>query len=191
MGADMYLAAAVILCDEMLRSYKSPIEALNSDQQIDKRCGFTSANPDYEMLMPVIFNLKHGTELYLKALIMQIHKNLEYPQTHDLYQLLNMLIAETLNNKIQGIDMQILDQKVRTIINKYYYGLYAFAVSNNQPDINNEAERYPEYRNPNCYKIDNLFKIEMNTLLQQVKKDCVTIQKYFREDILKKLPITN
>ena len=62
MGADMYLATSVILCDEMLKSYVSPkdLECLNDDQKIDKRCGFTSCNPDYEMLMPAIFNLKHG-----------------------------------------------------------------------------------------------------------------------------------
>ena len=103
MGADMYLATSVILCDEMLKSYVSPkdLECLNDDQKIDKRCGFTSCNPDYEMLMPAIFNLKHGIELYLKALTMKINPKQEYSQNHDLLILLNSLINEIKNLKIR------------------------------------------------------------------------------------------
>jgi hypothetical protein len=99
MGADMYLATSVILCEEMLKSYVSPkkLNCLNSDQKIDKKCGFTSVNNDYEMLMPVIFNFKHGMELYLKALIMQVDPNQEYPTTHDLLRLLDNLIVAIKN----------------------------------------------------------------------------------------------
>ncbi len=191
MGADMYLAASVILCDEMLKSYTSPIQGLNEDQQIDKRCGFTSANPDYEMLMPVIFNLKHGVELYLKALIMRINNKQEYPPSHDLLDLLNHLIREikskeNIGKEQNGIDINILDKNLRDIIGKYYFGLYAFAQQKAYPDINNEAERYPEYRNNMCYIVHKLYELVSKSMLESIKSDCVFLQKTLREDILKK-----
>ncbi len=185
MGADMYLAAAIILCDEMSKSYNSPIRSLNHGQQIDKRCGFTSANPDYEMLMPVIFNLKHGIELYLKALIMQVNTGQEYPTSHDLLKLLNQLILEINNNKY-NIDLKLLDQDLREIIEQYYFGLYAFALYKINPDIKNEAERYPEHINDNCYEIKDLYDINFYKLLNKIKKDCVDIQRLFRENVYKR-----
>ncbi|OIO29018.1 hypothetical protein COX93_00255 [Candidatus Nomurabacteria bacterium CG_4_10_14_0_2_um_filter_30_12] len=189
MGADMYLAASIILCKEMLIFYKSPNSIFNSDQRIDKKCGFTSNNPDYEMLLPVIFNLKHGIELYLKALTMQTDINLVYSQSHDLIALLNILILKIKDNHISNSMLKILDYDIRKIVEKYYFGLYAFAQERVYPDINNEAERYPEYKNPNCYKIENLCNINMNVLLNEIINDCVFVQKLLREDILKKLKI--
>lgn len=188
MGADMYLAAAVILCDEMLKSYISPFKDFNNDQQIDKKCGFTSVNPDYEMLMPTIFNLKHGVELYLKALIMRVNSHQGYPVEHDLIGLLNCLIRELQNGAHHSkIDIAILDNDLREIIENYYFGLYAFVQQKAYPDIYNEAERYPEYQNNSCYKIENLYDIVGNQLLTKIKNDCVNIQRLFREDILKKI----
>src|SRR5680860_220525 len=178
MGADMFLASSVILCDQMLMSYVSPkkMNCLNNIQQIDKRCGFTSANPDYEMLMPVIFNLKHGIELYLKALIMQIGLEQEYPQSHDLLSLLNSLIEKIGKKQFVESDCKtILDEKLRNIIEKYYFGTYAFSVDQSHPDTNNEAERYPEYRNNVCYKIDELHKKVHNELLNEIKGDIVCL----------------
>lgn len=190
MGADMYLATSVILCNEMLKSYVSPknLNCLNNDQQIDKKCGFTSANSDYEMLMPVIFNLKHGVELYLKALIMQVNLKQEYLLSHDLLFLLNNLIIEIKKVKPKEKNvLDILDKRIRIKIEKYYFGLYAFSQYKVNPDINNEAERYPEYQNYNCYKIEKLYKIVGNELLNEIKEDIVTIQKDFRENIYKKI----
>ena len=187
MGADMYLATAVILCDKMLESYISPIEALNSVQQIDKKCGFTSANPDYEMLMPVVFNLKHGAELYIKALIMQTHPKLEYPTSHDLLALLDVLIKNLRTNGLEDNIVNALDQDARAIIEKYYYGLYAFSTVKTTPDINNEAERYSEYRNANCYQIKELFNVVNVDLVESIKKDCVILQRIFREEIYRKI----
>ncbi len=187
MGADMYLAASVVLCKRMLKSYRSPISSLNNGQQIDKECGFTSSNPDYEMLMPVIFNLKHGIELYLKALIMQIDHKLEYPISHDLIVLLNTLIRQIQKKDQKYIKLELLDKDLRSCIEKYYYGIYAFASIRAEADICNEAERYPEYQNTNCYKIKELYKLDMHTLLNDIKTDCIYLQKTFREEILKKI----
>jgi hypothetical protein len=192
MGADMYLAASVILCEKMLESYVSPKElnCLNMDQQIDKKCGFTSANPDYEMLMPVIFNFKHGIELYLKALIMQVDPKQEYPATHhDLRKLLDNLIVtiKNTNNTQKKNILEILDKELRNLIEKYYYGLYAFSYYKVEADINNEAERYPEYKNNNCYEIDDLCDVVCNELLKEIRVDVVNLQKYLREKVLKKI----
>ena len=197
MGADMYLATAVILSKIMLKSYKSPKElnCLNNDQQIDRYCEFTSANPDYEMLMPIIFNFKHGIELYLKALIMIINPNQEYPVTHDLIFLLNRLIAEIikLNSQedVQKDVLDLLDGKMRNTIGKYYFGLYAFSRYKANPDIYNEAERYPEYQNSNCYKIDGLRNKVCKGLIGDIEEDIKNLQKYFREEIFKKISSVN
>ncbi len=190
MGADMYLATSVILCDEILKSYRFPkkLNCLNNIQKIDKKCGFTSANPDYEILMPIIFNLKHGIELYLKALIMQINLKQEYPQSHDLLFLLNNLIIEIKKIKPKAEDvLNTLDKKMRPKIEKYYFGLYAFSQYKINPDSNNEAERYPEYRNYNCYKVEKLYEIVSIELLNEIRKDIVAIQEDFRENIFLKI----
>lgn len=191
MGADMYLATSVILCEEMLKSYVSPkkLNCLNSDQKIDKKCGFTSVNNDYEMLMPVIFNFKHGMELYLKALIMQVDPNQEYPTTHDLLRLLdNLIVAIKNTDNIKKKDiLEILDKQLRSLIEKYYYGLYAFSSYKIEPDIKNEAERYPEYKNENCYKIGELCDTVCKELLDGIKVDVINSQNYFRENVLKKI----
>lgn len=134
------------------------------------------------MLLPVIFNFKHGMELYLKALIMYFHINEEYPLTHDLFVLFGELKK---NSKVYS---SLLDNKFEQIINKYYFGLYYFADDECCPDINNEAERYPEYQNKNCYKVDDLVGIDdYNKLLIQIKDDIIEAQRIFREEIYKKL----
>jgi len=186
-GADMYLATAVILSKVMQETYRLQTPFFNNIQQIDKKCGFTSANPDYEMLLPLIFNLKHGIELYLKALIMQINPRLEYPEGHDLIDLLNCLISGVEEKKQDSPKLELLDTNLRKIIEKYYFGLYAFSKVKVKPDKNNEAERYPEHRNGSCYKIDKLDSVNMSDLLLEVEKDCVELQKQFRENILKKI----
>lgn len=188
MGADMYLATSIILCDEMLKSYISPIPSFNNIHQIDKRCGFTSLNPDYEMIIPIIFNLKHGIELYLKALTMKIRPDSKYSYSHDLIFLLNNLIKE-IKIKDDDILSQTLDKKLRNIIKKYYFGMYIPPNKSTQPDVLNEAERYPSHRNINCYKIEKLHDINMFNLLNKTKKDCVDLQKLFREEIWKKIII--
>ena len=188
MGADMYLAASFLLSQELSCSYRCPkdLGSLNDDQRIDKKCGFTSSNVDYEMLMPIIFNLKHGIELYLKALTMKINPQQKYPESHDLLDILNNLILEIKENKGSSI-LSTFNKEVRGIIEKYYYGLYAFSKDKNNPDKNNEAERYPEHCNCNCYKANNLYDIDFSILLKGIKKDIQFIQKFLREDVYKKL----
>jgi len=53
MGADMYMAACIILCEEMLLTFSSSFPVLNITKRIDKQVGFTSANPDQGYYNPV------------------------------------------------------------------------------------------------------------------------------------------
>lgn len=187
MSADMYLASSFILLDELKKSYRSPILRMNSIQRIGKKCGFTSTNHDCEIFLPAIFNLKHGVELYLKALIMQLNSKIEYPITHDIVELLNKLIVEVRNKDKKDDKINLLDKDVRKIIEKYYFGNYAFSDTKSQNDKNNEAERFPEYQYDNCYEVKDLYNLDFFNLIPIIKKDCVDLQKYFREDILKKI----
>lgn len=194
MSSDMYLAASVILCDEMLKSYSSSIGTFNSIQQIDKRCGFTSRNLDYEMLMPAVFNLKHSIELFLKNSIITINPNKEYLVSHNLINLIDEFKKELINDtkryKIITTDISdLISGELLPIVEKYYYGLYAFSKDKLHPDVNNEAERYPEQRNGDCYKIEltDLDEEKINGLVNEIKGDCVKLQNIFRDKIWIKL----
>ena len=119
---------------------------------------------------------------------MQINLNQEYPQSHDLLFLLNNLIIEIkkMKPKEEGA-LNTLDKKMRPKIEKYYFGLYAFSKYKINPDSNNEAERYPECRNYNCYKVEKLYEIVNIGLLNEIRKDIITIQEDFRENIFLKI----
>ncbi len=180
-SADMYLASSVLLAKELIKSFPSYNNIFNPIQQIGKKCGFSSSNPDYEILLPIVFNLKHGVELYLKALIMNIDKDKEYPHEHNLKK-----IIDSLNNKLKG-EIELKNELIKLvgIINKYYYGTYAFTKEKNSPDINNEAERYPELRNKDCYEICNLFSNVNRQLIEMIIKDTQDLQKGLRNLLIK------
>ena len=186
MSADMYLASAIILLNELSISYPSPMKCFGNDQRIGQLCGFTSCNPDYEILMPIIFNLKHGVELFLKALKMVLNIEDDYLPGHDSIDLLNDLIRELEFQKKDKAIIEVLNKDVRKIIEKYYYGIYAFSENKSKSDKNNEAERYPEYKNCNCYEISDKDLITPD-LISSIKKDIVNLQRFFREDVLIKI----
>lgn len=82
----------------------------------------------YEYLIfPIIFNFKHGIEIYLKA-IAGI-KNNEFNKEHNLLSLWRE-IEET-------------DEKIKCIIRKYAFG-HLFLPVNSILDKENEFERYPQ-----------------------------------------------
>ena len=183
----MYMAACIILCDEMLYSFISPIASLNNTQQIDKKIGFTSRNPDYEMLLPAVFNFKHGIELYLKSLILVAKNSQTYEfenKSHNLKCLVDKLSSLLKDNEL----IKKLGELER-IVDKYYYGTYAFVneFDRSKPDINNEAERYPEYKNNSCYQIKSLYEKVSQEIIESIIKDCKDSQKILREGLLKPL----
>jgi len=185
MGADMYMAACIILCEEMLLTFSSSFPVLNITKRIDKQVGFTSANPDDEMLLPAVFNFKHGLELYLKVLVMAI-KNLptykDEPPCHDLKSLIKKI-----RNLLKDKEMFESLNAVESIVDKYYYGSYAFVDKSdkNHPDKSNEAERYPERKNTSCYQIKNLETIVSHDLLKTIIQDCRSAQGQLRKMLMR------
>ena len=79
------------------------------------------------LIFPIIFNFKHGIEIYLKSIIGI--KNSEFDKNHNLLDLL-----ETAN---------IRDEKSKCIIRKYAFG-HLLLSRNDKCDIKNEFERYPQ-----------------------------------------------
>lgn len=187
MSADMYFATTVILCKKLEESFISDINCLNDDQKIGKYCGFNSSNPDYELLMPIVFNLKHSIELYLKALSMIFESSNQYVPNHDLENQLNDLISVLNSKGVDGGLLKLLDEDIRQVINKYYYGTYAFNNTNINPDLKNEAERYPEVANKGCYKIQDLYSIVDRNLIVKIKEDAIYLRNTLRDEIYLKL----
>lgn len=184
MIADMYFAATVILCKELKNSYISPQNTLNNNtQRIGKKCGFTSSNPDYELLMPIVFNMKHAIELYLKSLIMIFEKENKYPQTHNLIELLDKFLSILKEKKLNGNTIKLLNYKIRKIIERYHFGIYAFTRKKDRPDLYNEAERFPEYKNIKCYEIKKLYtKVDRN-LINKIESDCISLRNDLRDKV--------
>lgn len=79
------------------------------------------------LIFPIIFNLKHGIEIYLKAII-GIKKS-EFSFGHDLLYFL------------EAADIE--DEKIKYIIKKYAYSLLLLP-DNKIHDTKNKFERYPQ-----------------------------------------------
>lgn len=79
------------------------------------------------LIFPIIFNFKHGIEIYLKSIIGM--KNSEFDRIHDL---LNLLKTADIKN-----------EKINDIIKKYASS-NLFLSGIEKTDANNEFERYPQ-----------------------------------------------
>ncbi|MDA2922013.1 hypothetical protein MYX07_01965 [Patescibacteria group bacterium AH-259-L07] len=86
-------------------------------------------SPEY-LIFPILFNFKHGIEIYLKS-ILGI-QDAEFPKNHNLLDLLSKTNIKG-NNKI----------KIKGIIEKYAFGRLLLP-QNNKCDTENQFERYPQ-----------------------------------------------
>jgi hypothetical protein len=147
---DAYLAIALLACKHFRTAF--------ADLE------FRSTHPFHELLYPIVFNFKQGLEIYIKGLG-AIDAHGEYTFSHDL----KLLIDENVK-KVRGTKSESIWNKLKTDIwptcRKYYYGTYITSnPDENHPDTKNEAERYPEAGNKNCYStpdvalwgVENLF----------------------------------
>lgn len=104
--------------------------AITEDSPLDfclkKIYGDYPQEPAY-LIFPIIFNFKHGIEIYLKA-ITGIKKS-EFDKNHNLLDLL-----ETAGIK---------DEKSKCIIRKYAFS-HLLLSRNEKCDVKNEFERYPQ-----------------------------------------------
>jgi hypothetical protein len=183
----VYFLSAKILCDNLIKEIKR--EEFGSGDFYEQ---YLYRNPVEYLIYPIIYNFKHGIELYLKA-IGNICDG-AYDINHDLIDLLNTLISKIAKRKQttkRDKTLQNLNNKVRTIIEKYYFGLYVPAIKHKTcPDKSNMAERYPENKN-NIYKIPDLFKFTNNKkevecwvtekLLNEIKEDIEEIYSIFEK----------
>src|SRR5437868_1070285 len=80
---DSYFAISLVLCRK-IPAWQFPQDIVNGSD-IFTELGFRSGHPNYELIYPIIFNLKHGIELYLKGLGNIDHG--EYQHEHDLKRL--------------------------------------------------------------------------------------------------------
>ena len=118
--------------------------------------------PPKYLIFPILFNFKHGIEIYLKCIIGI--KDSKFSRDHDLLFFLE--------------EAKITDEKVKNIIKKY--ALSKFLLPNNKKnDINNEFERYPQ---GTPYDIIKSFSTELKSLeLDELIEDIEFIYKSLRK----------
>ncbi len=137
---DTYLATALLLCKKIPRSL--PYDNVVCESVICSELAFESSHPDYEFIYSIVYNFKHGIELYLKGLGCCSHE--EYSVIHDLRELFDNLIGNARTKKNQLL-FQGLKEDTWPTIKKYYFGTYIPHIeTEGRPDTLNEAERYPE-----------------------------------------------
>ncbi|MFA4818251.1 MAG: hypothetical protein WC621_00175 [Patescibacteria group bacterium] len=88
--------------------------------------GNYSQEPVY-LMFPILFNFKHGIEIYLKAIIGIT--NSKFPKNHNLLDLLEKAGVE--------------NKTIKNTIEKYAFG-NLFLLDNKKCDIENQFERYPQ-----------------------------------------------
>lgn len=175
---DLYLATALELCDGILkRNIGKEYNFLSSMDVTD----YEPDPNDYDFVFPLIYNFKHGIELYIKALGI-IDYN-EYLYEHDfekLFQECKKRSRKTVNQKI----IDELYKNVWGIIKKYYYGRYIPPKAKSRiADKMNTAEKYPEDRK--TYKIPYIIdwgSIEIiKKIVEDIQRDIQEIQKEFSQ----------
>lgn len=172
---DAYLATALLLCKKIPRSF--PGDNIVCGSVICSELGFESHHPDYEFIYPIVYNFKHGVELYLKGLGCCSHE--EYSEIHDLQELFDYIIGSAKTEKNQEL-FQKLKNDVWPTIKKYYFGTYIPHINTEgKPDKSNEAERYPETKS--SYDPKDAYLWVKNSVLDQLEKDIGVTEKKFAE----------
>lgn len=119
MFAQSYILSARILSDILLESKEDHILNTFLEQKLFKSYEFPP-HPSYELITPIIFNLKHGIELWLKILITtktgsvtKIHNIWEEEETKNILSnnsCLNSLIEKYRNNSIFNCCEEFVDK---------------------------------------------------------------------------------
>ena len=163
---DTYLAMALLGC--------------NNYTGIFKKLRLRSTHPDYEFIYPIVFNFKQGIELYIKGLGI-IDEHGEYDGMHDIKYLIDSNITKAKGTGSEIIWNQFKDD-IWSIIKRYYYGTYIPSIMDeNHPDKQNEAERYPETRKENCYKIPEIYDWVTLKVIEEIKDDIETVRPFLEQ----------
>lgn len=179
-----YIATALLLNEQLLKytnDFNIPIGS-----EIFKMLKFSSSHPNYELVLPMVFNFKHGIELSVKYLgVVDYGK---YQNCHDLKELTQLLKSEAKGTRNQKV-VDDLYFKIWPIIKKYYYGRYIpLKRKSGAPDRDNQAERYPEYEGKlkgknrqKVYRIPDRGEWVTKSVLSSIKKDIEIIEKSFAD----------
>jgi hypothetical protein len=139
---ESYLATSLFLARSICP--KSELfDDLGSNDYIFSSLKFRSSHSNIELVWPIVYNLKHGIEVWLKALGNIDHG--KFKGVHDLKEIFDFIKAES------GINKAVIDKlwtETWPVIEKYYQGTYNPTQSLGNPDKQNECERYPEALNP-------------------------------------------
>lgn len=123
------------------RVLKEKLSEYGASRYLNQIYGNYQQSPEY-LIFPILFNFKHGIEIYLKAVIGI--KNSKFTKGHNLIAIL--------------AEAGITDFKIKCIVEKYAYSRLLL-INNEKCDTENQFERYPQ---GNPYDNLELFSIEMN-----------------------------
>ena len=156
-----YLQCALIsarILKQKLSKFQ-PSDNYPRDLQIKEWWGDYPHPPEY-LIFPIIFNFKHGIEIYLKA-IAGI-KNSEFDKNHNLLSLMRV----------------IEDEEVKSLITKYAFSRLLLP-NNNLEDSENQFERYPQ-NNP-YDGLEFFLSIDEKGVIDELIKDIEFLHKKLRE----------
>lgn len=179
-----YFDMAIIGCNWLIETSRDEMYGRPKNSKIHQ-----SIQPSEYLVLPIVYNLKHGIELCLKGLLAVFQG--EYDgNNHDLISLLNLLISKIMEKGKLSAErtkiLQALDSDVRGVIEKYYLGCYfGEGRYKNRPDIKNQAERYPETKSDESYDIPESFSCWIQASIgEQKPSDKVDIES-IKNDILR------
>lgn len=122
--------------------------SIDNNSPLKEIYGDYPQSPDY-LIFPVIFNFKHGIEIYLKSIIGM--SNADFNKEHNL---VNLLKESTIN-----------DKEIKNTVEKYAYSRLLLP-SNNKLDKENTFEKYPQGS-----PYDNLWLFPAINKKGQIEKD--------------------
>lgn len=179
-----YFDMTIIGCDWLTETSRCDMYGRPKNSKIHQ-----STQPSEYLVLPIVYNLKHGIELYLKGLLAVFQGKYD-SGSHDLISLLNLLISEIIKKGKPSAEkikiLQSLDGEAREIIQRYYFGCY-FGENRykNCPDIKNQAERYPETKSDESYDIPESLSCWVRVSIGEKKPlDKIDIES-IKHDILK------
>lgn len=182
---DAYLATALTLCNLAKKNSSYYMSKNGEEGNVFGALRFASSHPNYELVYPIIYNFKHGIELYLKGL-----SNIDfgkYKGVHDI-KIIFEFLKDHAKDKGNPNHSAIRDlyNSCWPVIEKYYYGTYIPGrKSKNSPDKYNEAERYPEkklgQKKGRLYKIKDVHSWAKEAFFDKVENDIRFIEKHFAQ----------
>lgn len=175
---DLYFATALILSEQIL-SYAGDYSNVHFGSEILKELGIRDAHSNYELILPLVYNFKQGIEIGIKSL--GIIDYGEYHQVHDIKFLLDELKIHAKNTQNEKT-IDKLHSETWPVLIKYYNGQYIPKIKSKEyADKQNEAERYPEYKNNKTYPIPERFEWVTGEVVNRIQGDIKFIEKSFAQ----------